>query len=178
MKIPAMRPARSPGSASALSVRNAPRNAIPKPTPATAVPDRKATADIAATAAKVTATPVSRIRHPASIAVGGARARHTTVAAAPIPASRKTVRPPHSRFGEASTCAASDGPSDRYRPARAHAACRHGTATAKVPRARGGTFTRGRSEASTPGRRAADSGITSIPAMAAQKAPSSSHHTR
>jgi hypothetical protein len=79
------------------------------------MPARKVAADIAATAAKVTAAPVSRTRHPASIAVGGARRRNMTVAAAPIPVSRKTSRPPHSRFGEASACAASDGPSDRYR---------------------------------------------------------------
>ena len=38
---------------------------------------------------------------------------NTTGPAAPIPATRKIARPPHSGSGERSTCAVSDGPRDR-----------------------------------------------------------------
>ena len=153
MKMAAMSSARWPGGASAIRVRLPPSSASPKPKPATAVPARKAAAVVVAIVAKVTARPASRTRQPTSIAVRGVTPRNATVAAAATPVSKKTTRPPHSRSAEPVTCAASDGPSDRYRPPSAHTANRHGTAAANVPRAWRGTLTRGRSEAGTPGRR-------------------------
>ena len=88
-----------------------------------------------ATAPNVTATPASKNRQPASIAARELMPRSRNAAAAPVPQSRKITSPPHSRFGEPVASAASDGPSDRYRPPSAQAATKHGTAPAKVPRA-------------------------------------------
>jgi hypothetical protein len=63
--------------------------------------------------------------------------------------SRKIARPPHSRSGDRSTCATSDGPRDRQNPLIIHTAITHGSAIANAPRACRGTATRGRSEAKT-----------------------------
>jgi hypothetical protein len=57
----------------------------------------------------------------------------------PVPTSRKITRPPHSRSGERSTCAASDGPRVRWKPLVIHAAIRQGRAASNVPRAYRGT---------------------------------------
>src|SRR5712692_7902495 len=177
MKMAAIRPARWPGAARALTVRSAPSVAVPKPAPATAVPARKAAADVVSIAARVSMAPASRSRQPASMAAGPLTPRNTTGPAAPVPATRKITSPPHSRSGEPTTCAASDGPSDRQNPLSIHAAIRHGSAIANVPRACRGTATRGRSAASTP---APDtvSGIASTATAAARLTPSSSHQTR
>src|ERR1700750_2166983 len=126
-----------------MVTRKAPEKPRPKPAPATAVPARKATDVVAAIAPNVTATPASKSRQPASIAVREPTPRSTNAATAPVP---------HSRFGEPVAAAASDGPSDRYRPPSAQVATKHGAAPAKVPRAWGGTAILGRSEARTPGR--------------------------
>jgi len=99
-------------------------------------------------------------------------------AAAPVPQSRKITSPPHSRFGEPVSCAASAGPSDRYRPLSAHVATRHGTAPTKVARAWRGTAILGRSEARTPGRRAPGSAMASTARMPAAKRASSAHQIR
>src|ERR1700722_11036527 len=146
------RPARSADVASAMIARNAPWKARPKPAPATAVPATKAGDVVVAIAPNVTATPASRNRQPASIAARELMPRSTNAAPAPVPQIRKITSPPHSRFGEPVAWAASDGPSERYRPPRAQVAARHGTAPAKVPRACRGTAILGRSEARTPGR--------------------------
>jgi hypothetical protein len=71
-------------------------SAGPKPTPATALPTRKAAGVVVAIAAKVTARSASRTRQPASIAGRGVKLRNAHVAAAATPVSRKTARPPHS----------------------------------------------------------------------------------
>jgi len=60
----------------------------------------------------------------------------------------------------------------------AGAAIMTGRATANIPRAWRGTAARGRSEASTPGRRGTVSGIASTATAAAAEAPRSSHQTR
>src|SRR6266516_2506141 len=116
-------------------------NAGPKPAPASAVPARKAAGVRVAIAANVTAVPASNARQPPSIALDGLEARTATETAAPTPVSRKITTPPHSRFEERRSCAASDGPSGRYRPPSAHTAIRHGTVAANVPRASRGTLT-------------------------------------
>jgi len=103
------------------------------------VPARKAGAVVVTIAPNVTAMPANKHRQPASSATRGLTLRSADAAAAPVPQSRKMTRPPHSRFGEPVAWAASDGPSDRYRPPRAHPATIQGTAPAKVPRAWRGT---------------------------------------
>src|ERR1700755_2828695 len=118
-----------------MVIRKAPEKPRPKPAPATAVPARKATDVVAAIAQNVTATPASKSRQPASIAVRGPTPRSANAATAPVPQIRKITSPPHSRFGEPVAAAASDGPSDRYRPPSAHPETMHGKAGAKVPRA-------------------------------------------
>src|SRR4029077_1561400 len=133
------RPARSPGSARAVIIRKEPWKARPKPTPAAAVPLRKAGVVVVAIAPNVTAMPTSKHRQPASIAALGLRLRSANAAAAPVPQSRKITSPPHSRLAEPVAAAASDGPSDRYRPPRAHPATIQGTAPTKVPRTGRGT---------------------------------------
>ena len=97
--------------------------------------------------------PTSRPRQPASIVRRGSRPRNANAAAAPMPQSRKMTSPPQIRFGDPVAWAARVGPSDRYRPPSAQPVTMAGTAAAKVGRADRGTTTRGRSEASTPGRR-------------------------
>src|SRR5580700_4351504 len=172
------RPARSSGSARAVIIRKEPWKARPKPTPATAVPLRKAGVVVVAIAPNVTAIPTSKHRQPTSIAALGLRLRSANAAAAPVPQSRKITSPPHSRFGEPVASAASDGPSDRYRPPSAHPATMHGTAAAKVFRACRGTATRGRSEARTPGRRDPGSAMAAAATIPAAKTASSAHQIR
>src|ERR1700722_17004364 len=140
------RPALCEGVAWAMVIRKAPEKPRPNPAPATAVPARKAADVVVAIAPNVTATPASKSRQPASIAARGPKPRSANVAVAPVPQIRKITSPPHSRFGEPVAAAASDGPSDRYRPPSAQVATMHGTAAAKAPRAWRGTVTRGRSE--------------------------------
>src|SRR5580704_6355677 len=178
MYTAATRAARSSGSARAVIIRKEPRKARPKPAPATAVPARKAADAVAAIAPNVTAMPASNDRQPASIVTREPTLRSANAAAAPTPQSRKITSPPHSRFGDPVAWAASDGPSDRYSPPRAHPETMHGTATAKVPRAGRGTATRGRSEARAPGRRTPGSAMASTATMPAAKTASNAHQIR
>src|SRR5262249_17622924 len=156
----------------------APRKARPKPAPATAVPARKAADVVVAIAPNVTATPASKNRQPASIAARELMPRSANAAAAPVPKSRKITSPPHSRFGDPVAAAASDGPSDRYRPPSAHTATKHGMARAKVPRAWPGTATLGRSEDRTPGRLDPGSAMDSTATIPAAKTASSAHQIK
>src|ERR1700735_3461800 len=116
MKTAAMTPARS-APARAMIIRNAPMNVSPKPTPATAVPTRKAAEVVVAIAPMVTPTPASRNTPPASVARRGAADREG---------------------GRGGRRDRADGPADarqqeqaagQHRPARGHApeqAHRHG----------------------------------------------------
>src|ERR1700761_2363387 len=159
-------------------MRNAPWKARPKPAPATVVPTRKAADVLVAIAPNVTATPASNNRQPVSIAARDLMPRSTYAAAAPVPQTRNITRPPQTRLGEPVAAAASDGPSDRYRPPSAQVATRHGTAPTKVPRAWGGTAILGRSEARTPGRLDPGSAMASTAAMPTANMASSAHQIR
>ena len=61
-----------------LTVRKVPSIAIPKPTPATAVPARKMAAVVVSTPERLTTVPVSRVRHPPSMATDPLTPRDTT----------------------------------------------------------------------------------------------------
>jgi hypothetical protein len=113
MKIAEIRLARWPGVASALRTRKEPRNAVPTPIPAMAMPARKTLADVSATAANVTAAPAIKAIQPIIIVARADHARTTTVAVPERPVSRKMTRPPQSRFRERNTSPASEGPSER-----------------------------------------------------------------
>src|SRR6201989_225891 len=172
------RPALWEGVAWARVIRKAPEKPRPKPAPAITVPARKAAAVVVAIAPNVTATPASRSRQPASIAARELMPRSMNAAAAPVPQIRKITSPPHSRFGEPVAAAASDGPSDRYRPPSAQVATKHGTAPAKVDRAWRGTAILGRSEARTPGRLVPGSAMASTATVPAANTASSAHQIR
>ena len=109
----AIRLARPSEVTRATTTRYAPVNPGPNPTPAMAVPSRKAHDVPVAIAANVTAAPARSARQPASIAVCAASLRSATVTTAAVPASRRIATPPHSRFEEPTSCAVSEGPSDR-----------------------------------------------------------------
>src|SRR5436309_2668884 len=119
MKTAETSPAPCPGAARVVVRRKAPEKARPKPTPATAVPTRKAAAVVVVMAKNVSDRPASRKPEPRSIADRGGMVRNVNVATAPVPNNRKITRPPHTGFGEPVARKASDGPSDRYRPPRA-----------------------------------------------------------
>ena len=95
-----------------------------------------------------------------------------------MPQSRKMTSPPQTRFGDPVAWAARVGPSDRYRPPSAQPVTMAGTAAAKVRRAGRGTTTRGRSEASTPGRRVPGSAMNNTATMFAAKTAISTHQIR
>jgi hypothetical protein len=88
--------------------RKAARKDRPRPTPATAVPARKAADVVVAIAPNVTAVPANRNRQPASIAGRELMPRSTNAAAAAVPQSRKITSPPHTWFREPVAWAASD----------------------------------------------------------------------
>src|SRR6266536_2197089 len=171
-------PAACPGAAWAVVMRNAPENARPKPTPATAVPARKAAAVVVAMAKSVSDRPAIKNPEPRSIADRAGMLRNAKVAAAPVPKSRKITRPPQTELGEPVARAASDGPSDRYRPPRAHTATVQGMAPAKAARAWRGTEIVGRSEATTPGRLVQGSSIASTVTMPLANTASSTHQIK
>src|SRR3954465_2753411 len=153
-------------------------NAGPKPSPAVAVPTNR-TAEVPVwIEANVTRAPTIRTRQPPSITADGFFLASRVEAAAPRPVSRNIKIPPQSRFFECSSCAASDGPSDREKPARAQIPTRAGTAVAKAPLTACGTLTCGRSELTRPGRAVPGSGIVSTAPTPGANAPSNSHQTR
>src|SRR6266536_1425825 len=160
-------PAACPGAAWAVVMRNAPENARPKPTPATAVPARKAAAVVVAMAKNVSDRPAIKNPEPRSIADRAGMLRNAKVA-----------RPPQTELGEPVARAASDGPSDRYRPPRAHTATVQGMAPAKAARAWRGTEIVGRSEATTPGRLVQGSSIASTVTMPLANTASSTHQIK
>src|SRR4051794_23105432 len=153
-------------------------NAGPKPSPAIAVPTNRTAEVPVSIETNVTKAPTIRTRQPPSITADGFFLANKAEAAAPRPVSRNIKIPPQSKFFECSSCAASDGPSDRLKPASAQIAARAGMAVAKAPLAAGGTLTCGRSELTMPGRAVPDSGIASTVTTPAMNAPSSSHQTR
>ena len=75
-----------------------------------------------------------------------------------MPHSAATTRPPTSRLCTPSRSAATDGPSDMYRPPSDQLAMSAGPIVSASPRSRAGRPTRGRSEARAPGRRVDVSG--------------------
>src|SRR4029453_3892721 len=121
-------------------------NADPNPTPAIAVPTKRTADMLVSMDANVTAAPPIRARQPPSITPAGFFLVSTAEAAAPRPVSRKIKMPPQSRFFECSSCAAKDGPSDRYTPARAHVPTRADRAATHAPLAARGTLTFSRNE--------------------------------
>src|SRR5437762_11409369 len=100
-------------------------NAGPKPSPATIVPMKRATAVPVWIEASVTKAPTNKATQPPSTTVEGSRLASTAEAKAPRPVSRKIKTPPQTRLLECSNSAARDGPSDRYTPARAHRSEEH-----------------------------------------------------
>src|SRR3954454_13253976 len=153
-------------------------NAGPKPSPATIVPRKRAAGAPVWIEASVTKAPTIRARHPPSITVEGSRLANTADAAAPRPVSRKIKRPPHTRLFDCSNCAANDGPSDRYAPARAHVPTRAGSAATKAPLAARGTLTFSRNELATPGPMVLGSGISTTVTIPITNAARISHHTK
>src|SRR3954469_11179941 len=153
-------------------------NAGPKPSPAIAVPTNRTAEVPVAIGAKVTKAPAITTRQPPSITVDGFFLANKAEAAAPRPVSRNIKIPPQSKFVECSSCAASDGPSDRLKPASAQIPARAGTAVMKAPLAACGTLTCGRSELTTPGRAVPGSGIASTATTPVMNAPNNSHQTR
>jgi hypothetical protein len=89
-----------------------PRNAVPTPIPAIAMPARKTPADVSVTAANVTAAPAIKAIQPIIIVACADHARPTTVAVPARAVSRKMTRP-QSRFRERNTSPAREGPSER-----------------------------------------------------------------
>src|SRR3954451_22055203 len=153
-------------------------NAGPKPSPAIAVPTNRTAAMPVSIEANVTKAPTIRTRQPPSITADGFLLATKAEAAAPRPVSRNIKIPPQSTLFECSNCAASDGPSDRLKPASAQIPARAGTAVTKAPLAAGGTLTCGRSELTTPGRAVPGSGIAKTAMTLVMNAPSNSHQTR
>ena len=94
-------------------------NAGPKPSPAIAVPTNRTAAVPVSIEANVAKAPMMRSRQPPSITTNGFFLASKAEAAAPRPVSRNIRMPPQSKFFECSSCAASDGPSDRKKPATA-----------------------------------------------------------
>src|SRR3954468_9802945 len=91
-------------------------NAGPNPSPAIAVPTNR-TADVPVSIeANVTNAPTIRTRQPPSMTADGFFLASKAEDAAPRPVSRDIKIPPQSKFFECSSCAASDGPSDRKKP--------------------------------------------------------------
>src|ERR1041385_2613428 len=128
--------------------------------------------------ASVTKAPTIRARQPPSITVEGSRLTSTAEAAAPRPVSKKIKMPPQTRFLECSSCAAKDGPSDRYTPARAHVPTRAGRAATKAPLAARGTLTFSRNELATPGLTVPGSGISTTVTIPITNAARITHQTR
>src|SRR3954468_16533587 len=127
--------------------------------------------------ASVTRAPTVKARQPPSITVEGSRLASTAEAAAPRPVSRKIRVPPQTRLFECSSCAANDGPSDRYAPERAHVPTRAGRAATKAPLAARGTLTFSRNELATPGPTVPGSGIRTTATIPITNAARISHQT-
>jgi hypothetical protein len=105
-------PERSCGAARGRTVRMAPWNPAPNPTPPTAVPMKNTTPEVRATAARVMPTPAISPTVPRNMTVRGGVARSTSTVKALNPARTNRAAPPSIGELEPTTCRTRSGPSE------------------------------------------------------------------
>src|SRR5216684_3324956 len=153
---------RSPGVAMRASVPKEARADAPKPTPATTVPTAARATTWPSTPPRVNPVPPeSRVAAIAkTLLVGHVLSRKAV--RAPAPHSSDTTRPPIRWFFKPKRPAATEGPSERYRPPSAQLATMIGSSAKTSGRRRAGMPSMGVSEAMAPERRPEVSGVRAM----------------